>query len=110
MSTELRPVALKREGDGLSIQWNDGATTTVSWRVLRKSCPCATCMDERAKPTDPFRVLTAAEVAAGAPAPVAMAPVGYYAYQIRWNDGHDTGIYPLELLRSLGEHAMKDHT
>ncbi len=32
-----------------------------------------------------------------------MAPVGYYAYQIKWNDGHDTGIYPLALLRELSE-------
>ena len=36
-------------------------------------------------------------------APVAMTPVGYYAYQIKWNDGHDTGIYPLALLRELSE-------
>ena len=34
-------------------------------------------------------------------APVAMAPVGHYAYKIAWNDGHDTGIYTLENLRAL---------
>lgn len=103
MSTELLPLSLKREGDGLSIAWNDGTTTTVSWRALRKGCPCATCNEERSKPADPFRILSDREVAAGAPAPVAMSPVGYYAYQIRWNDGHDTGIYPLALLRELSE-------
>ena len=103
MAAELRPVSLKREGDGLKIEWSDGVVTSVPWKTLRANCPCATCNEERKKPADPFRILTPEEVAAGAPAPVAMTAVGYYAYQIRWNDGHDTGIYPLELLRSLGE-------
>jgi DUF971 family protein len=31
-----------------------------------------------------------------------MKPVGHYAYQITWNDGHSTGIYPVERLRELG--------
>jgi DUF971 family protein len=103
MPDELRPVSLKREGDGLKIEWSDGVVTTVTWKKLRVGCPCASCMEERAKPADPFRILTPQEVAAGAPAPVAMTPVGHYAYQIKWNDGHDTGIYTLELLRELGE-------
>ncbi len=103
MADELLPLSLKREGDGLKIEWNDGSVTTVAWRKLRTSCPCATCMEERKKPADPFRLLSPQEVAAGAPAPVAMTAVGRYAYQIKWNDGHDTGIYPLSLLRELGE-------
>jgi DUF971 family protein len=105
MADELRPVSLKREGDGLKIEWSDGKTTTVSWRGLRSNCPCASCLEERKKPPDPFRILTPQEVAAGAPAPVAMTPIGHYAYQIKWNDGHDTGIYTLELLRTLSENA-----
>jgi DUF971 family protein len=31
-----------------------------------------------------------------------MAPMGRYAYSIHFSDGHDTGIYTLELLRELG--------
>ena len=31
-----------------------------------------------------------------------MRPVGNYAYNIAFSDGHDTGIYPLEMLRELG--------
>jgi DUF971 family protein len=103
MADELHPLSLKREGDGLRIEWRDGTSTTVSWRKLRSGCPCASCLEERSKPADPFRVLSPQEVAAGAPAPVAMVPVGHYAYQIKWNDGHDTGIYPLALLRALGD-------
>ena len=100
---DCRPLKLKREGDGLRIDWSDGASTVVSWRALRAACPCATCADERGKPPNPFRVLTPQEVAAGPPAPLKMVPVGQYAYQIAWNDGHSTGIYTLQALRELGE-------
>jgi DUF971 family protein len=100
---ELKPTSLRREGDGLAIDWNDGVRTFVSFRTLRKNCPCASCNEVRQKPPDPFKLLSDSEVAAGAPLPVKMLPRGYYAYQIVWNDGHDTGIYTLELLRQLNE-------
>src|SRR5262245_29253177 len=98
-----RPLAIRREGEGLAIDWADGLRTFVNFAHLRKYCPCASCAEERAKPPDPFRILKPEEVAAGAPVPVAMHPRGYYAYQIVWNDGHDTGIYTLEILRALSE-------
>lgn len=103
MANDVRPLSLKREGDGLKIEWSDGAATFVTWRHLRVQCPCAGCIDDRAKPTDPFKVLTPQEAAAGAPAPVAMKTVGHYAYQITWNDGHDTGIFTLDALRNLSQ-------
>lgn len=103
MANEAVPTALRREGDGLRIDWANGASTFTAWRTLRKACPCASCTEDGKKPPDPFRVLTPQEAAAGPPAPSAMRPVGRYAYQIEWNDGHDTGIYPIALLRSLGE-------
>lgn len=98
----LKPNALRKEGDDrLRIEWNDGRVGVVTWTVLRKHCPCATCREERDKPADPFRILSERELAAGAPRPVSMSPVGYYAYKIVWNDGHDAGIYTIENLRSL---------
>jgi DUF971 family protein len=103
MPDELRPLSLKRDGDALRIEWSDGVTTLAGWKALRSNCPCAGCLEERAKPPDPFKVLSARELAAGLPAPVAMKPVGRYAYQIVWNDGHDSGIYTLEALRKLGQ-------
>jgi DUF971 family protein len=99
---EPKPISLKREGDGLRIEWSDGLRTYATWLALRKACPCATCIDERGKPANPFRVLSDKEVAAGPPSPVGMKPVGSYAYQIQWNDGHSTGIYTLNILRQLG--------
>lgn len=101
--TTAKPKSLRREGDGLLIEWADDVRTFVTWKKLREQCPCASCIEERKKPSDPFRILSAQEVAAGPLQPVAMRPCGHYAYQITWNDGHDTGIYTLESLRELSE-------
>jgi DUF971 family protein len=96
------PVALKKDEAGrLVIEWGDGHRSVYAWKYLRDQCPCAGCREERGKPPDPFRVLSERELQAGPLAPVAMTPVGRYAYKIVWNDGHDTGIYTLEHLRDL---------
>ena len=98
----LKPVIIRKEGDDrLYIEWDDGHSGVITWAELRGHCPCATCREEREKPPDPFRILSEKELAAGTPWPVAMAPVGYYAYKVTWNDGHDAGIYTLENLREL---------
>ncbi len=95
-----RPLSLSKDGDErLVIQWSDGHRSVYTWRHLRTECPCASCREERAKPPDPFRILKPAELAPLRP--VALAPVGHYAYRITWSDGHDTGIYTLEHLRDL---------
>jgi DUF971 family protein len=99
---ELKPLSLRREGDGLAVDWADGARTFVAWTKLRKNCPCASCNEERQKPPDPFRLLGDKDLA-GPPQPAKMLPRGHYAYQIVWTDGHDAGIYTLELLRQLSD-------
>ena len=55
---ELKPLSLRREGDGLAVDWSDGARTFVAWRTLRKNCPCASCNEDRQKPPDPFKLLS----------------------------------------------------
>ena len=96
----IQPASLSKEGsERLVIVWKDGHRSVYSWKHLRDHCPCAGCREERLKPPDPFRILKANELVALAP--VAMAPVGYYAYKITWSDGHDSGLYTLEHLREL---------
>jgi DUF971 family protein len=99
----LLPVALSKQGDDrLVVEWNDGHRSEYTWKHLRDNCPCASCREERLKPPDPFRILKPEELVPRPPlAPVAMPKVGRYAYKIVWNDGHDTGLYTLETLRSL---------
>jgi DUF971 family protein len=93
------PVALRRDGDRLVIEWSDGLVGYVTWQALRDACPCAGCREDRQKPPDPFRILKPEELVPLAP--VSMPRVGRYAYKIVWSDGHDTGIYTLEHLRQL---------
>ena len=100
-----RPTKLETiEDDKIQISWDDGVVRRYSIRELRDACPCATCREKRqAAPQDPpaLPVLSTAETA---PLKVlAMDPIGNYAYGIHFSDGHDTGIYQLELLRELGE-------
>jgi DUF971 family protein len=99
---DLKPLSLRREGDGLAIDWADGARTFVPWQTLRKNCPCASCNEARQKPADPFQLLSDKDIM-GPPQPAKMLSRGHYAYQIVWADGHDTGIYTLELLRQLSD-------
>jgi DUF971 family protein len=104
MAKACKPLALRREGEGLLIEWDDGTRGYIPFAKLRQACPCASCAEERAKPPNPFRILSSRELAQTEPIrPKAMVPRGFYAYQIVWNDGHDTGIYTLEQLYQLGE-------
>jgi DUF971 family protein len=105
------PVRLESYGEGLEIEWSDGVMHRLAWRDLRFACPCATCRVKRESPTQPsppvinsgsrgLTILTAAE--AQPIRATKLRPVGNYAYAIEFNDGHNTGIYPLEALRELG--------
>ena len=96
------PTAIARVADGVEITWSDGVRTTYRSRLLRDSCPCATCREKRdaAPPApNPLQVLSPAELA---PLSIAgMKPVGQYAYAIEFSDGHSSGIYTFEQLRAL---------
>jgi DUF971 family protein len=106
------PNSLSLAADGrLRIDWSDGSARLYRVRELRDACPCASCREKRNAPPPAapagglisLPVLTAAEAR-----PLTlegMAPVGNYAYSIQFSDGHDTGIFTLELLRELGDPA-----
>ena len=101
MTADPPPRSIRADGDALAIEWADGKATRADFRTLRAACPCATCDEERSKPANPFRVLSERELSAGPLRPVKMVPVGHYAYQITWSDGHGSGIYTLARLRDL---------
>jgi DUF971 family protein len=92
------PKAIRRRPGGLDIDW-DGAADVGHFpaRTLRLACPCAACVDEMSKRPllDPATV----------PADIAVESlelVGAYGLRVRWSDGHGTGIYTFEWLRSAG--------
>jgi len=100
---DLSLTSLKADREALLARWNDGVVHRIPWRTLRDNCPCATCRTSRAeaKPAPIFNILKPEEV--GPVRATAMVPIGNYAYQIDFSDGHSTGIYALELLREIGE-------
>lgn len=89
----------------LQIVWDDGQSREYSVRELRDNCPCATCLEKRTA-EQPAELLPIMRVEEAQPLRITkMEPTGHYAYSIVFSDGHDTGIYTLELLRSLGRIA-----
>jgi DUF971 family protein len=91
------PSAIGQQGsDALAVTWADGHRSVYDVRALRLACGCAECVDEW---TGEGRLEEAA-VPAGV-RPVRISPVGRYAIQIAWSDGHESGIYPFRRLRAL---------
>jgi DUF971 family protein len=97
---------LLTEGKGLEIDWADGHRSAWGFAWLREACPCATCVDERAqegrkagqpKPK-PAALLP---MYAPPPKPASVHPVGRYAIQFNWADGHSGGIYSWDYLRRV---------
>jgi DUF971 family protein len=95
----LTPLEIGRANEyDVKIRWRDGREAVFPARFLRYHCPCAVCKDEMTGE----RRLQESSLAAGVH-PVAIHPVGRYAIQIYFSDGHTTGIYTWEKLRELLE-------
>ncbi len=109
--SNLWPESIERTGDfSLAIQWSDGQRLNYTAVKLRDGCPCATCKEKlRAKELEKEKsggkMLKLPVLAAGELQPLRilrMQPVGNYAYNIGFSDGHDSGIFTFDLLRQLG--------
>lgn len=90
------PVEIKRiEDREVHVTWADGHRTVYANKALRESCPCAACVSELTgkRTLDPRTVRP--DIRADA-----ISLVGRYAIQIRWSDGHGTGIFTFERLRA----------
>ncbi len=99
------PKSITRPDEGtIRIEWSNGEQRDYRARELRDACPCATCREKRsAGETAPPPLLPVLSAAETQPAGIeGMKPVGNYAYNIRFRDGHDTGIFTFEFLRNAG--------
>ena len=85
----------------LAIAWDDGHQGRISLHTLRDNCPCAGCQGE----TDLLKTYKPESVPdkLGKYKLVGAQQVGSYALAASWADGHQTGIYTWETLRSLCE-------
>ena len=86
---------------GVAIRWDDGVESFIPLSKLRDACPCAGCNGE----SDLFGRKSLGTISLKQDTSYQLRghrPMGHYAVQFTWADGHDAGIYALELLRELG--------
>ena len=83
----------------LAIDWGKNNTTVISYKQLRKLCPCAMCSGEidalgnqyggqQQISVDKIQILN-------------YKKVGNYGLQFFFSDGHKDGIYTFQLLKGL---------
>lgn len=84
----------------LAIDWPDGLSTKITTEALRRACKCAHCTGEsvgdkifsRPKPI---------VIEPGVFELKSLSPMGNYAVQAAWGNGHDTGIYTWDYLHKV---------
>lgn len=90
----MNPLSLHLEADALQIEWPD-ARHALPAAELRRRCKCAECQRLVLTGTTPT------------PAPdlhlIGASPIGSYAIQLHFSDGHQRGIYPWVYLREVAE-------
>lgn len=86
-------------GEELALAFEGGEEHFLALSVLRRGCPCAACQGE---PDALGRVLRPrVEYGPRAFSLERFEPVGGYALQLYWGDGHSTGLYSFSYLRKL---------
>lgn len=95
----IQPVKLIEENEReISIVWQDESETRYMAAELRRSCPCANCINEWTGE----KILDDAVV----PNDISfngISVVGRYALNFHFSDGHDSGIFSFEFLRGLAK-------
>ena len=101
-SAQVTPldINLSLKDQTLAITWQDGGRSEFQLGRLRRVCPCATCRKDRDKPSTSLAILKMP--ADGGKIEVIDAELmGHYAINLKWSDGHNSGIYDYKYLRAL---------
>jgi DUF971 family protein len=96
----MRPLDIQPIGNDLAIKWSDGSESFIGLEALRRHCPCAGCKGEMDIMGNVYK---GPDTKLGPEAfrLVKLHWVGGYAIQPVWADGHSTGLYSFDYLRSL---------
>jgi DUF971 family protein len=90
-----KTLRLEMSAQRLVIGWLDGHESVFPGAYLRFVCPCAGCRGHAPGEVEPPAWESVKDVrVAGA------APVGGYGLQFTFSDGHGSGIYAFDRLRS----------
>ena len=95
----MRSASVQVLGNLLVVVWDDGHESYYPLEDLRRACPCAVCSGEpdlfgRMYGGVPQRYRPESFTLQG------VEPIGNYALQPNWADGHTYGIWTFERLRA----------
>jgi DUF971 family protein len=85
-------VRAPRGADTMEIDFADGHRGVYPHRILRGYCPCAVCQGHQG----PIRYVPGGSLELSD-----ISEVGDYALQLKWADGHATGLYTFVFLRAM---------
>ena len=95
-----RPTNIAAIGNEIAIVWEDGTETYISMDKLRAASPSAENTGERDLLGKVYGGTNQTDFSGVTVRTWRM--MGGYAVQFDFSDGHCTGIYPFDYLRSLG--------
>lgn len=98
--TELR---FQKDRAELQIRFDDGAELSIPYELLRVESPSAETKGHGSETPPPPAKKRKVNV-------VGAEPVGRYAIRIKFDDGHNTGLYTWAYLRELGERKSERMT
>ena len=93
----MTPSEIKVENSILKLRWGGDSASEIPLAKLRRNCPCAFCAKERSEHSE-FYIPLYNDIQLKVSQ---MSPVGSYALNIIWSDGHNSGIYEYDFLREL---------
>lgn len=83
-------------GPALRLDWDNGRKQSLSAAFLRSQCPCETCKLQKPRPAPAdFPGLSVER----------FDPVGRYALQLYFSDGHRHGAFSFDLLQTFPDEA-----
>ncbi len=103
----MKPSQIKIKDGKIHFTWSDNREMSFGLKQFREECPCANCKGE----TILYTTFKPQRITIETPdmyKVAAIAPVGDYAIQIRWKDGHDTGIYSWAYIDEMISRASLD--
>jgi DUF971 family protein len=86
-------------GQELAIRWTDGTESYFGLELLRRNCPCALCAGEKDLLGHVYR--GESKLTPKSFQLKRCTTVGGYGIQPEWMDGHGSGIFSFNYLRSL---------
>lgn len=102
MQHRPKNITLNKTENYLEILWDDARTCQYPLPQLREACPCVECRGGHqfmGPQFDPENILIL--IPARSYTVTELNPVGNYALQPVWDDGHSTGMYTWDYLYKL---------